>query len=172
MLLACSCAAFSQCTSDSLQLYPPGDFNYQGTGFSDAVDLPCATSGTYSEIVIPFRTYSGGARPLSLSDSTSVPVTRVYAVRIDAVSGLPSGLCWAVRPSSSSVSGETVGALIIKGTTSASSGLYPLDVTLSIDVNGSGTYGYAGLHPANYKGILGQPTIKVADANGNCPFVN
>ena len=172
MLMAFSCAAFSQCANDRLQLYPPGDFNYQGTGFGDASDLPCATSGAYSEIVIPFKAYSGGTRALATTDSTFVPISRVYAVRIDGVSGLPSGLCWSVRAPDSTVSGDNVGALIIKGTTTASSAVYPLDVTVSLDVSGNGTFTYTNQHPDNYKAILGQPSVKVADSNGNCPSMN
>ncbi|MBS1686310.1 MAG: hypothetical protein JSS76_16325 [Bacteroidetes bacterium] len=165
--------AFSQrCSTDSLQLYASGDFNYQGTGFSDVSELPCATSGIYSEIVIPFTTYSGGARALTLDDSTSVPVSKVYAIRIDGVSGLPSGMCWTVKPATSMASDNVVGGLIIKGTTSASVAQYPLDVTLSLDVQGSGIFGYTSLHPDNYRTVLGQPSVRVADANGNCPPAN
>lgn len=172
MLIAFSSTAFSQCANDSLQLYPSGDFNYQGTGFGDGSESPCAISGAYSEIVIPFKTYSGGTRALTLADSSTVPVSRVYAVRIDGVSGLPSGLCWAVRAPGRIVSGDGTGLLIIKGTTSAAAGIFPVDVMISIDTQGNGSFGYTGLHPDNYKAVLGQPVIKVADANGNCPSAN
>ncbi|MBS1595574.1 MAG: hypothetical protein JST90_14755 [Bacteroidetes bacterium] len=157
-----------QCSNDSLQFYPAGDINYQGAGFADPSDLPCVTIGSYSEIVIPFALYSGGARILLALDSSSVPVSQVYAVRIDAVAGLPSGMCWTVRqPTSSSAA-----ALIIKGTTSSASAQYPLDVTLAISTQSGGAFNYTSLRPYNYKAILGQPVVSVADVNGNCPTNN
>lgn len=169
IFLAFALSSFSQqCSSDSLQLIPSGDINFQGSGFADPSDLPCASSGTYSEIVIPLGLYNGGARLLTMADSSQIPVSRVYSTRIDGVSGLPSGMCWTVRqPSSSSVA-----ALIIKGTTSAASAGYPLDVTLSISTQSGGTFNYTSLHPDNYKAILGQAVVRVADVNGNCPVAN
>lgn len=169
ILMAFSLISFSQqCSSDSLLLFPSGDISYQGSGFSDPADLPCATSGSYSEIVIPFAAYNGGARFLTAADSSTVPVSKVYDVRIDGVAALPSGMCWAVR----SASGNSSAALIIKGTASATSAEYPLDVTLSISTQSGGTFNYTSLHPANYKALLGQAVVRVADANGNCPSAN
>ncbi|MCW3125847.1 MAG: hypothetical protein JWO03_1505 [Bacteroidetes bacterium] len=166
-------AAFSQqCSNDSLMADPIGDFNYTGAGFADPGGLPCATSGAYSEIIIPFKTYNQGARALTLPDSSVVPVASIYSIRIDGVSSLPSGMCWAVRPSTSSITGEQTGMLIIKGTPSDPTGSYPLSVTLSIDVQGSGSYTYTSLSPGNYKAVLGQPVFRIADANGNCPDAN
>lgn len=173
LLFAVSTALFSQqCSNDSLLTYPAGDFNYTGDGFGDPDNLPCVRGGAYSELVIPFTTYDQGARSLTLPDSTTVPVAKIYSVRIDNVTSLPSGLCWAVRPSNKTVTGEQVGMLIIKGTTSVASDIYPIGVTLSIDVQGSGTFTYTNLAASNYKAILGQAIVKVADSNNNCPSVN
>jgi hypothetical protein len=173
ILALLSTSLFSQqCANDSLLTYPPGDINYVGQGFADPDALGCIQGGTYSELVIPFANYNQGARLLTLLDSSTVPVNRTYSVKIENVTSLPSGMCWVVRPSTNAVSGTQIGALIIKGTTSASVGVYPLSVTVSLATQSAGTFNYTGLPPSSYKSLLGQAAIKVSDANGNCPNAN
>jgi hypothetical protein len=142
-----------QCVSDTLVTYPAGDITYVGYGFIDVNNLPCISSGSYSELVIPFKTYNQGARLLTLQDSSTVPISKIYRIKIESVENLPIGLCWAIRPSSLVISGGEVGAVIIKGTTSVSAGLYPVSVKISIDTKGDGTYAYTGLDVVNYKSL-------------------
>jgi hypothetical protein len=173
LFFSTSISLFSQqCSSDSLTLVSPGDVSYTQPGFIDPNYLPCVSSGTYSELVIPFKTYNQGARLLTNADSSTVPISRIYSIKIESVSNLPSGLCWVTRPSTSVISGEQVGLLIIKGTTSVSSGTYPVSVGISIDTQGTGNYTSTGLVPFNYKDLLGQVILKVMGTDNNCPSVN
>ena len=104
LLLSAAVALSAQhCSNDSLSTYPPGDFNYTGSGFAEASTLPCLQIGAYSEVILPFKTYEGGARNLMLADSSTVPVSRIYSIRVDNVTGLPSGTCWTTRASSGTV---------------------------------------------------------------------
>ena len=168
-----SLSLFSQqCTNDSLLSYPPGDINYIQPGFINPNDLPCLQSTVYSEVAIPFKTYNQGARLLTLLDSTTVPVSHIYSIKVENITNLPSGLCWITRPASKTISGDDVGIIIIKGTTTATVGTYPLAVSLSLDVTGSGSFTYTGLGSDNYKSLLGQVILKVMDASNNCPAIN
>ena len=172
-LTLASLSLFSQqCTNDSLTLYPTGDVNFVGQGFESADDLPCIQTGAYSEILIPFKGYNQGARLLTLPDSSTVPVSRIYAVHVENITNLPAGLCWTTRPSSGTVSGDEAGSLVIKGTTSVSTGIYPLNVVISISLSTSGSYTYMSLSSDNYKALLGQAILKVSDSNGICPSSN
>lgn len=171
-ILFSSLPIFSQqCTSDSLFLVPSGDVSYTQPGFIDPNILPCVQSGSYSELVIPFKTYNQGARLLTLPDSSTVPVAHIYSLKIESISNLPSGLCWITRPSNQTISGEQIGVLIIKGTTSLTSGTYPLSVGVSMDTQGSGSFTYTGLLPQNYQALLGQVVLKVSGSDGICPTV-
>ncbi|MBS1683241.1 MAG: hypothetical protein JSS76_00695 [Bacteroidetes bacterium] len=171
IFMALSFVTFAQrCADDSLKLYPPGNFDYTGEGFADPNVLPCVESGVYSEIAVPFKVSGAGARFITLADSTTASILHIYSVRIDDVNGLPQGLCWTTRPLSSVIHSDNVGVLIIKGNSSAPSDSYPLDVTISIDIRGDNSYTYTGLHTVSYKAILGQPVVRIADSNGNCPL--
>jgi hypothetical protein len=70
-----------QCVSDTLVTYPAGDITYVGYGFIDVNNLPCISSGSYSELVIPFKTYNQGARLLTLQDSSTVPISKIYRIK-------------------------------------------------------------------------------------------
>jgi hypothetical protein len=150
---------------------PLGTMSYTQPGFIDPNLLPCVASGAYSEIAIPFNTYNQGARLLMLADSSTVPVSHIYSIKIESVSGLPSGLCWAVNPSTQAITGSQTGLLIIKGTTSVSAGSYPLSVSISIDTQGGGSYTYMGLAPMSYQALLGQVILKVMGTDNNCPTI-
>lgn len=158
-----------QCTSDSLLLYPSADVAYGDPGFINPNNLPCVQSGTYSELLIPFKTYNQGARLLMLADSSTVPVATIYSMKIESIANLPAGLCWTTVPSNSTIVGSQTGVLIVKGTTSLASGVYPLSVRLSLDITGTGTFTYTGLDALNYKRLLGQVSLRVMDASFNCP---
>ena len=169
-LFCYSFASFSQrCTSDSVYLYPSSDVSYSNTGFADPNALPCIQSGSYAELLIPFRTYNQGARLLTLADSSTVPVPHIYSIKVESISNLPAGLCWTIRQSGQTISGNDVGVIIIKGTTSASSGAYPLSVSLSLATQSPGSFNYTGMLPASYQALLGQAVLKIQGADGVCP---
>ena len=176
LLVCLICSALftfsQQCSNDSLLLMPSGDVSYTQPGFIDPNILPCVPSGSYSELVIPFKTYNQGARLLTLADSSTVPVSHIYSMKIESISNLPTGLCWITRPSNQIISGDQVGVLIIKGTTSLTSGTYPLSVAISLDTQGSGSYTYTGVLPQGYQALLGQVVLKVQGSDGVCPTVS
>jgi hypothetical protein len=150
--------------------YPSHDVSFTGPGFIDPNILPCVPSGTYTELVIPFKTYNQGARLLTLADSSTVPVSSISSIQVASITNLPSGLCWFMWPSSGVISGNRTGVIVIKGTTSVSAGTYPLNVSLNLNTQGSG-YNYTGLTSFNYKALLGQVILKVMGSDNNCPTI-
>jgi hypothetical protein len=171
LIVAFATRAFSQrCSSDSLNLYPPGDVTYTQYGFADPNELNCIQTGIYSEVVIPFRCFQNQIRQLHLQDTTIV-IQNLYAVKIESISNLPAGLCWITKPSNCSISGDELGALIVKGTTAIASGVYPLDLKLSINTKNNG-YDYSGLATQAYEGLFGKAVLRVMTTNGECPSVN
>jgi hypothetical protein len=167
----CTSLFSQQCSNDSLLLIQPGDVSYTQPGFIDPNLLPCLSSGNYSELIIPFNTYNQGARSLTMADSSMVPVSHVYSMKIESISNLPSGLCWITRPSNQTITGSQMGLLIIKGTTASAAGTYPLSVSVSLDTQGSGSFNYTGQLPFNYAAILGQVVLKVMGTDNICPVV-
>jgi hypothetical protein len=160
-----------QCTNDSLLNYPSRDVSYTNPGFIDPNLLPCIPSGSYTELVIPFNTYNQGARLLMMNDSSTVAVPQIYSIQVASITNLPSGLCWFMWPSSGSITGTKTGVLVIKGATTVAGGTYPLNVSLNLDTQGSGTFNYSSMLPFNYKALLGQVVLKVQDASTPCPIV-
>ena len=173
LLLSLTLASLSlfsqQCSDDSLTKYPSGDINYTGQGFADPTMIPCVMSGAYMELLIPYKIYNQGARLLTLPDSSTIPVTNVYSIKVENITNLPLGFCWTTRPSSGIAQGDQAGGIVIKGTTSIPTGIYPLSVSISIDIQGNGSYTYTGLLPNNYKSLLGQVVLRVLDSNYHCP---
>jgi len=173
-VLAVTSSFAQQCSNDSLLLFPPigDDIAYSDPGFINPNNVPCLQSGVYSEAIIPFNTYDQGARLLVLPDSSTIPVSTIYSIKVESISNLPTGLCWTTSTANGTITGDQTGAIIIKGTTSAGIGIYPLSVKLSIDITGSGTFTYTGLSISNCGNLLGLVKLKVMDASLNCPMIN
>ena len=171
LIVAVQPTAAQQCSNDSLFLLPSGDVNYTQSGFIDPNLLPCVQSGTYSELIIPYRTYNQGTRLLTLADSSKVPVSHIYSIKVESISNLPAGLCWTTIPSNQIINDNQVGVIIIKGTTSVAGGLYPLSIGLSLNTQGNNGFTYTGMLPKSYQPLLGQSILKVQGSDNICPAI-
>jgi len=75
---------------------------------------------------------------VNVGDSISIPGLGAkfplnYA-RIDGIAGLPSGLTYACNPEGCQVNNNTIGCMVISGTTSVSPGEYPLEISAVVNL--------------------------------------
>ncbi|GIV33020.1 MAG: hypothetical protein KatS3mg031_0555 [Chitinophagales bacterium] len=106
-LLAAQCVVDSSNTTD---------------GFTPA-SLPCITQGSpYSEVVqLHIPTSFGGAT--------------IDSVLLLSITGLPTGIGYAINPSPAAIPGGSNGCILFSGTTAAAVGTYPLDFLVRVWVN-------------------------------------
>jgi hypothetical protein len=156
-------AAYGAQAQHCVQSAIPGTTDFHkikdGTGFIASYSLPCIVQGGYSEIAIPFKVYNTIIR--GRNDDA------VYRMRIDAVSNLPAGMCWATDRSDNVFEKGEAGTLTIRGITSDNSGQYVLKVTLSFDTENKGEFNRAQV---DFNDITqsGKMILRVSNGNTAC----
>ena len=78
-------------------------------GFPNLDSIPCIQQGVFTSIIIPFKNYSQFT-----AQGNSVNVDRL---KIDTISNLPCGMCWALGNSALTIAGNATGCLKLSGTT-------------------------------------------------------
>ena len=103
--------------------------NLTKPGLSPASDsLPSVINGVISTTVIQFKNFDtiknpGGGAALHLN-----------SLRIDTISNLPAGLCWATNRADNTFQNQQDGCIKINGTTCATPGQYKLRIIVTVNV--------------------------------------
>ena len=134
-----------------------------GMGFLGAYALPCITHGTYTEVQIPLKTFRL-IKHLNGDDT-------VYQMRIVSISNLPEGMCWVTNKADNTFAAGEGGSLIVKGTTTDNLGQYNLNVVVSFDITGDGTFSRAN---ENYNKISksGRMILRVNSPGSACDRID
>ena len=130
-----------------------------GAGFSGSYTFPCVAEGTYSEIAVPFKTFLTIAK--GNSDDT------VYQMRIDQISNLPEGMCWVTNKPNNVFGRNEGGLLVLRGITNDNAGQFNLNITMSFDTKGDGTFARENV---NYNKIskTGKMIVRVIAPGATC----
>lgn len=134
-----------------------------GMGFLGAYALPCIARGTYTEVQIPLKTFRL-IKHLNGDDT-------VYQMRIVSINNLPEGMCWVTNKADNTFAAGEGGSLIVKGTTNDNPGQYNLNVVVSFDVTGDGTFSRAN---ENYNKVSksGRMILRVNNPGNACERIN
>lgn len=134
-----------------------------GMGFLGAYALPCIARGTYTEVQIPLKTFRL-IKHLNGDDT-------VYQMRIVSISNLPEGMCWVTNKADNTFAAGEGGSLIVKGTTIDNTGQYSLNVVVSFDITGDGTFSRAN---ENYNKVSksGRMILRVNEPGTACERIN
>ncbi|HLP50962.1 MAG TPA: hypothetical protein VK154_08760 [Chitinophagales bacterium] len=134
-----------------------------GMGFLGAYALPCIARGTYTEVQIPLKTFRL-IKHLNGDDT-------VYQMRIVSISNLPEGMCWVTNKADNTFAAGEGGSLIVKGTTTDNAGQYSLNVVVSFDIAGDGTFGRTN---ENYNKVSksGRMILRVNEPGTACERIN
>ncbi len=131
-----------------------------GMGFIGSYALPCITQGNYTEVPVPLKNFRL-IKHLNGDDT-------VYAMRIESISNLPEGMCWATNKADNTFTAGEGGSLIVRGITNDKAGQYSLNLLVSFDITGNGTFSRAN---ENYNKISksGRMILRVNAAGAACP---
>lgn len=131
-------------------------------GFIGSYALPCIAQGTYTEVQIPLKNFRF-IKHLNGDDT-------VYAMRIESISNLPDGMCWVTNKADNTFTSGEGGSLIVRGTTNDNLGQYNLNIVVSFDIDGIGTFSRAN---ENYNRISksGRMILRVNAPGTACPGI-
>ena len=150
-------AVMAQCVPD-MSITEPG-FYPSGT------DLPCAERGMAIDTSIQLLNFD----TVNVADF-GIPANIeaiVNFIRIDDITGLPSGLSWSCTPSNCTFPGGSHGCVSITGTTTAAPGEYPLVITATIDAD-AGSFGNQQIQGTT-EDVGYSFVLSVIDTNSPCP---
>ncbi|MBL7776742.1 MAG: hypothetical protein JNK66_00450 [Chitinophagales bacterium] len=135
----------------------------KGSGFSGSYALPCIQKDYQAEINVPFQTFTTIAH-LNGEDT-------VYAMRIDKISNLPAGLCWATTSANNMFKPGEGGILQFSGVVIDNPGQYNLTMVMSFDTNGDGKFDRTDV---NYNIIskTGKLILRVNTTGADCPSID
>jgi len=106
-----------------------------GMGFIASYAIPGIPQGVYTEVPVPLKTFRL-IKHLNGDDT-------VYAMRIESITNLPEGMCWATNKADNTFASGEGGSLIIRGITNDKAGQYNLNIVVSFDITGNGTFSRA-----------------------------
>ena len=134
-----------------------------GMGFIGSYAIPCITRGTYTEVPIPFKTFAL-IKHLNGDDT-------VYHMRIESITNLPEGMCWATNKADNIFAANEGGSLIVRGITNDKTGQYNLNVVVSFDITGTGVFTRAN---ENYTKISksGRMILRMNNTGATCERVD
>lgn len=134
-----------------------------GSGFSGSYALPCISQTVYAEIVVPFKVFN--TIPHGNGDDT------VYQMRIDQISNLPEGMCWLSTKADNIYKMNEGGNLMFRGITKDNTGQFTLNITMSFDTDGDGTFDRISV---NYNKIskTGKMILRVVNTSMSCEIVD
>ena len=130
-----------------------------GMGFIGSYAISCIPKGSYTEVAIPFKTFRL-IKHLNGDDT-------VYHMRIESISNLPEGMCWATNAADNTFAAGEGGSLIVKGITNDNTGQYNLTIIVSFDITGDGKFTRAN---ENYNKISksGRMILRVNNPGAAC----
>lgn len=131
-------------------------------GFISSDLLQCIAQGQRTETAIPFKVFS------------HVPNTTdsVYRMKIESVSNLPCGLCWVSSNAHDSYQANGGGCIVIQGTTNDAAGQYTLNITLSFDTSGNGTWTQTGVSLNTLVSSNGKIILRLLNPEESCGTIN
>jgi len=134
-----------------------------GMGFIGSYAIPCISQGKYAEVQIPLKNFRL-IKHLNGDDT-------VYSMRIESISNLPDGMCWATNKTDNTFAAGEGGTLAVRGTTNDKSGQYNLNIVVSFDITGNGTFTRAN---ENYNKISksGRMILRVNAPDSACPSID
>lgn len=134
-----------------------------GSGFSGSYALPCISQTMYAEIIVPFKVFN--TIPHGNGDDT------VYQMRIDQITNLPQGMCWQSTKADNIFKMHEGGNLVFRGITTDNTGQFTLNVLMSFDTKGTGTFDRTDV---NYNKVskTGKMILRVVNAEVNCEMVD
>ncbi len=134
-----------------------------GGGFQASYSLPCIQQGVYTEVAVPFQVFN--TVPRGNSDDV------VAQMRIDNISNLPAGMCWVTNKADNVFQRGEGGLLMLRGIASDNVGQFALQITLSFDTNGEGTFNRTDV---NYNKVsnTGRMILRVVNPGEACPDID
>lgn len=135
----------------------------KGSGFSGSYALPCIQKDYQAEVNVPFQTFTTIAH-LNGEDT-------VYAMRIDKITNLPAGLCWATTSANNTFKPGEGGILQFSGVVVDNPGQYNLTMIMSFDTSGDGKFDRTDV---NYNIIskTGKLILRVNTTGADCPSID
>lgn len=124
-------------TSGPAVCVPTG--TYEGNGIESSFVLSCVQQNVATDITISFACIAPG---FVIGGQT---VDTIYSMKIESITGLPCGLCWASNKTEDIVFEGDEGCIRVVGTTNDAEGQYLLTVIVSLDTEGNNTFNYTGI---------------------------
>lgn len=168
--LAILCVLATLCYAPNLQAQqctdvPDFEYPYDGQlslqGFVPSDQITCVPQAQNLEVLIPFLAYS------TIPNGQSVDSLQSF--KINSISNLPCGLCWALNKGNKTYEPGESGLLLIKGFTSSAIGQYILNIDVTITLI-TGTTLNTTIEAI--AGSLGKVVLRVVDSDGSVVPVN